>query len=68
MLQSLPILYVEHVLARKIKYAKKYQRFFRQKVPSIADYVTGCYCRCRKKYRSLLRASYWNVQTVQLHR
>jgi len=33
MLQSFPIVYVEHALARKIKYDKKYQRFYRQKVP-----------------------------------
>jgi len=42
MLQRFAILYVEHALARKISTTKKYQRFCRQKVPSIADYVTGC--------------------------
>jgi len=57
MLQSLLILYVEHALARKIKYDKNVSAILQTKVPSIGDYVTGCYCRCRKKYRSLLRAS-----------
>jgi len=38
MLQSLAILYVEHALA-KDKVRQNYQRFCRQKVPSIADYV-----------------------------
>jgi len=42
MLQRFAILYVEHALARKLMYDKNYQRFCRQKTPSIADYVTGC--------------------------
>jgi len=57
MLQSFPLLYVEHALARKIKYDKKVSAIYGQKVQSIADYATGCYCRCRMKYSSLLRAS-----------
>ena len=38
MLQSLVILYVEHALA-KDEVRQNHQRIFRQKVPSIADYV-----------------------------
>jgi len=56
MLQSLPILYVEHASARKIKYDKKVSAILQTKSP-VDRYVTGCYCRCRKKYRSLLRVS-----------
>jgi len=39
MQQILAILYVEHALARKIKYDKIFSDFADNIVPSIADYV-----------------------------
>ena len=67
MLQSLAILYVEHALARKIKYYKKVSAILQTESP-VDRWLCNRLLGVVRSTGALLRACSWNVQTVQLHR